>query len=155
MNRKLILFALIPFLILVANVAGSEPSPGNNKMMGQENQSLEYRVWRFIPTTKKDGYSLAIVSVNPRHFNRIDMKKLAVELRNSYPKEVRFNASLFDSDSVPRTFVEGGLDLPTFNNNQRGRYLINRSQCKEYIRFFTPKGKSKTEEKIKFKCSGK
>jgi|GEM_PF-4845239 len=117
----------------------------------KQTKSLEYRVWKVLPAGK-GGYVLALVSVDPKHFNREDMFELGTRLNKEFSQENFFKAVLFDDDTIPRNFGSVSIEIPTFNAAQKGLYYIDRKRCKEYIQFYVRKKKRKSSVTIKFHC---
>jgi len=141
---RIILLATLCPLVAVTLVAQSDI---------EKSLFLDYQVTRVITPSKnkKNGYSLVIVKVNSKHFNRKDMTALAAQLNKEFAQEPRMHVALFD-ENTPWYILEGGGEIPTFYAEMRGQYSVDRIRCKEYIRFSRAKNKPQSEV-IRFKCS--
>ena len=105
----------------------------------------------FIPTDE-NRFSIVIVSIDSKHFNRDDMTALANELRIEFAKVSRIRAGLVDDDELAQLFQTGRLEVRDFDRAQRGLYYLDRKRCKEYIQFSTRKGQRRSTVTIRFKC---
>lgn len=119
----------------------------------QASRSLKYLVLRFHFPADKKRAAIVLVTVDPEHFNRVDMIALAAELNKEFSEQPRMKAALFDDENTVRLFVAGGLEIPELDKSQRGMYELDRIKCKEYIQFSTRKGRPRNETTIRFKCS--
>ena len=115
----------------------------------EDNQSLDYHVWRVFSEDRK-GFTTVVVSVNPRHFNRDDMTKLAMQLDREFAEKPKLKVGLLDDDNIARLFATGRAELSTYYTAERGRYYLDRTACREYIQFSTKRGKPR--ETIRLKC---
>jgi hypothetical protein len=112
--------------------------------------SLEYRVWRVFPEDGK-GFTLVVVSVDQRHFNREDMTALAARLKQEFAGKAKLKIGLLDDPDTARLFVEGKVNYATYEKAERGRYYLDRTACREYIQFSVRRGKARRT--IPIKCS--
>lgn len=115
----------------------------------EDNRSLDYHVWRVFPEDRR-GFTIVVVSVNPRHFNRDDMTALAAQLNREFAERTKLKVGLLDDADTARLFVEGRVNYPTYERAERGRYYLDRTACREYIQFSTQRGKPR--ETIRFNC---
>jgi hypothetical protein len=117
-----------------------------------EGERQFYGIKRVFPAKETQGFTIVIVTVDPAHFNRADMKTLACRLNKKFPQSSRMKAALLDDENVARLFLSGNLEMPEFNKGQRGLYYLDRAKGKEYIQFSTKRDKPNDEVRIKVKC---
>ena len=115
----------------------------------QSNKQLDYQIWKVFSQDTK-GFTIVVVSVNPKHFNREDMTALAAKLKAEFTQNEKLKVGLLDDENVARLFVSGRLEYADYERSERGRYYLDRSKCKEYIRFVSETNKS---SRIKLECS--
>ncbi|HEV2707199.1 MAG TPA: hypothetical protein VGV59_14860 [Pyrinomonadaceae bacterium] len=105
-----------------------------------DDGALDYRVWRVFPEDRR-GFTLVVVSVNPKHFNRADMTALAARLKREFAEKAKLKVGLVDDDDTARLFVEGRVNYPTYERAERGRYYLDRNACREHIQFSEQRGR--------------
>ena len=115
----------------------------------QDSKSLDFHVWQVFTEDRK-GFTTAVVSVNPRHFNRAEMIKLAVELSRKFNEIQKLKVGLLDDENIARLFATGRAEYSTYKTAERGRYYVDRTACREYIQFSPQRGKPR--ETIRIKC---
>ena len=106
------------------------------------NEPTDYHVWKVFPEDQ-NGFTIIIVSVAPRHFNRGDMIDLAKRLDEGFPDRPKLKAGLLDNESIVKLFSTGQADLTTYYSSERGRYYLDRVACRQYVEFSSERGKPK------------
>lgn len=119
----------------------------------EESNTPDYKMRRFFTPADKEHFTIILVTLPPKNFNRQDMTALAVHLNREFAQTTKLKAALLDDDNLVQQFVRGGVELPDFDKAQRGLYYLDRTKCKEYIRFFVRKGEPGNETTLRFKCS--
>lgn len=117
-----------------------------------EGERQFYSIKHVFPAKDTQGFTIVIVTVDPAHFNRADMKTLACRLNKTFSQSSRMKAGLLDDENVARLFLSGNLEMPEFGKAQRGLYYLDRATRKEYIQFSTKRDKPNNEVRIKVKC---
>jgi len=136
--------------VLFGVVSGYKVSSQETVAGAQRSNSLDYHVWRVYPEDRR-GYTVVVVSVNPKHFNRNDMTSLASELNNKFADKKKLRIGLLDDADIARLFAQGRASYPTYERAERGRYYLDRDSCKEYVQFEGKKGRPR--EALRFKCA--
>ena|SRR5215470_4099451 len=156
-QRALVLFATVTLYLVSAGVPNyaelNPPARARGQATADESEDqrpLEYKVWRIYPPDRR-GFAIAVLSVNPKHFNRGDMAILAHELNSKFGDIRKVKAGLLDNADTARLFVEGLLDYPSFEKAERGRYYLDRDRCNEYIQF--SRHKAKPKQTLTFNCN--
>jgi len=137
-------------LVIGAIFRGRDSSSANNSMPATEtklSQPLEYHVWRVFPENRK-GFTVVVVSVNPKHFNRDDMTALAKELNKKFQEKSKLKVGLLDDENVARLFATGRAEYSTYETSERGRYYLDRTVCREYVQFSSERGKRRQTVKL-------
>ena len=124
---------------------------GNVSVTQAQSKPLDYRVWSVFPKEDLKGFTIVVVSVNPRHFNREDMTALAAKLNAEFAQKQKLKVGLLEDANTARLFATGRLELPDFNRARKGLYYLDRTRRKEYIQFLT--GKRPRNVVIRFRCS--
>jgi hypothetical protein len=133
------------FTFTIITVAQTDPSKDNQ---------LDFKVWKvFSPDSK--GFTVVILSLNAKHFNHTDMKVLALKLNAEFAQNDKLRVGILDDANSARLFVTGGLEIPEYNKAERGRYYLDRTKCREYIRYSTARGKPVNMVKISIGCQRK
>jgi hypothetical protein len=121
----------------------------SSQLTAPQDQSLNYHVWRVFPEDKR-GFTIVVASVDPRHFNRNDMRALATELNAKFGDKSKLKVGLLDDDNIARLFATGRAEYSTYVTVERGRYYLDRTVCREYIQF--SKQRRKALETVKLNC---
>ena len=116
--------------------AGESMSRAGTKL----SEPIDYHVWRVFSEDQK-GFTVVVVSVNPKHFNRDDMMALAMELNKKFQEKSKLKIGLSDDENVARLFATGRAEYSTYEASERGRYYLDRTACREYIQFSSQRGK--------------
>jgi len=114
----------------------------------QSNRQLDYQIWKVFSQDTK-GFTIVVVSVAPKHFNREDMTALATKLNAEFAQNEKLKIGLLDDENVARLFVTGRLEIADYEKSERGRYYLDRSKCKEYVHFISETNKP---NRIDVKC---
>lgn len=141
---------LITTLGIAVVCCGKASSSANESMSRTENkvsQPLDYHVWRVFAEDRK-GFTVVVVSVNPKHFNRDDMTALAKELNRKFQEKSKLKVGLLDDENIARLFATGRAEYSTYETSERGRYYLDRVACREYIQFSSQKGKARQTVKL-------
>jgi len=111
----------------------------------------DYHVWQLTESKSPKGFTIAIVTLAPERFNRRDILLLADQLKKRFASEQRLQVGLLDDENTARLFIAGRLEYPAYAKAERGRYYLDRTQCKEYVQFY-PQGR-KVKQMIRLNCS--
>lgn len=111
--------------------------------------TVDFQVVRLIPSKRLGQSSKAIVSVDPQHFNDNDLILIAHRLNEIFVNENKIEVGLLDDEITARLFSEGKVNYATYEKAERGRYVLNRLNQKEYIEFSKERGGSKKRITIK------
>lgn len=137
-------------LMVGAVFCEKKSSSANTSMSRTEtklSQPLDYHVWRVFSEDQK-GFTVVVVSVNPKHFNRDDMMALAKELNRKFQEKSKLKIGLSDDENVARLFATGRAEYSTYEASERGRYYLDRTACTEYIQFSRQRGKPRQTVKL-------
>jgi hypothetical protein len=115
-----------------------------------QNKSLDYKIWKVFSEDTK-GFTIVVISVNPKSFNREAMTLLAAKLNGEFAQKQKLKVGLLDDANSARLFVSGHLELPDLNRAQKGLYYLDRIKCKEYIQFGARN--NSRNETIRLRCS--
>jgi hypothetical protein len=146
------IFAGMMFVVGAGDEASSQQAvtrAEESDTRSQRSNSVDYHVWRIYPENRQ-GLTIVVVSVNPKHFNRSDMISLAAELNNEFANKKKLRIGLLDDADTARLFAQGRASYPTYERAERGRYYLDRDSCKEYVQFEVKKGRPR--ETVRFKC---
>jgi hypothetical protein len=136
--------------LLLALLVGGIANGASVQTCAATSQALKYHVWRIYPEDQR-GFTVVVVSVDDKHFNRQDMTALAARLKQEFAGQARVKIGLLDDPDTARLFVEGRVNYATYEKAERGRYYLDRTKCYEYIRFSMRRGQPK--KTIPIKCS--
>lgn len=120
----------------------------------ENSESLGYHVWRVF-SPDRTGFTIVVVSVDPKRFNREDMRVLASQLNQEFADTRKLKAGLLDDENIARLFASGRAEYSTYERAERGRYYLDRTTCQEYIQFSTRRQKRRTKVAIRLNCSGR
>jgi hypothetical protein len=98
------------------------------------------------------GFTVLVLSVNPKHFNRVDMTALAKELNKKYQEKQKLKVGLLDNENIARFFASGRAEYSTYEAAERGRYYLDRTTCREYVQFSSQRGSPR--QTVKLQCAG-
>lgn len=117
-----------------------------------ESETLDYKVWSVSREADTKGFKIVIVSVNEKHFNDADMTMLAKKLNERFAGETKIKVGLLDDGDTARLFTAGKANYGDYQRAERGRYYLDRKDCKEYVKFSAVKDESRKKIMIMSKC---
>lgn len=124
----------------------------NAQAKSENSKSPGYHVWRVFSPDRR-GFTVAVVSVDPKRFNREDMSALASQLNQEFADKRKLKVGLLDNENTARLFASGRAEYSTYETAERGRYYLDRTMCQEYIQFSTRRQKPMTKLAIRLNCS--
>ena len=124
-------------------IAGRTRTKPQDTPNSTKSDAIEYRVGRRASITENSKtVLLVLVSIEPKHFVREDMLKLAQQLKRDFETEPRVRVDIFDDHSAasvwdPVHFYE------LYQAARRGSYYRDVKAGKEYVEFSVARGKRK------------
>jgi len=149
--KPIALLLLLTSASVTAHAENSATVDLSGGSYGQQQVIVDYRVWRVRENKSPKGFTIAIVTLAPQRFNKRDISLLADQLNKRFASEQRVQVGLLDDENTARLFIEGRLEYPAYTKAERGRYYLDRTQCKEYVQFH-PQGR-KVKQMIRLNCS--
>lgn len=126
----------------------------NAQAQTENSESPGFHVWRVFSPDRR-GFTVVVVSVDPKLFNRKDMSALAGQLNQEFADKRKLKVGLLDDQNIARLFASGRAEYSTYETAERGRYYLDRTTCQEYIQFSTHRQKGRTKVAIRLNCSGR
>ena len=111
-------------------------------------QNISYEVGRVIRNSNEPHEVTVIISVDPQHFNRDDMVRLASQLKTDFPNAPILSGEILDDRNIADNYVPAGDMYRLFYKARRAFYSLNRKTGKEYIEFSSARGKPFNEIKV-------
>jgi len=160
MNKlRLILYGVITAVaalstaLLPMQPRGSSLSqaPTPPRTIGSSQSDLvEYKVGRVIRSSNKPYEVTVIISLEPEHFNRGKMIKLAKQLNQDFANVQLLRVEILDDPDIAENYVPAGDMYRVFYKAKRGTYQLDRNTHKERIKFSSARGKPMDAITIKY-----